>query len=100
MTIPSTAFSLGKQDDKGKQVIVNSVGGALRNVKGVVTYGPYKFTYIAKAKAKNKDGKLIKEMNGKFKLVDMKFTTEPYWEVLLEGYNRELSFARDELTFE
>lgn len=80
-------------DDTGKRVIVNSIGGALKNISGVVVYGPHIYWYRAmcKQKAKNPKG---------FVLVPSEFKTEPYWCISLFKHPRELNFISSELTFE
>lgn len=90
--IPFNAVPTGK-DDSGKRVIVNSVGGALQGVKGTVLYGPHVYQYVAMAKKNPND----KAKNPK--MVKKEFETCPLWNVLLDGYNLEIRFARNELTF-
>lgn len=118
------------RDDTGRLVIVNSVGGpswpdnrsgrevldhydsvvakhtktdqrkrALENVKGTIIWRPYKLQYVANGKTKGKDGNYLKRKE-QFVLTKQKFITEPYWNVLLDGYNREILFCEKELTFE
>jgi len=73
---------------------------ALENVQGTVVWGPYKLYYMAHCKATDKNGNYIKK-GGKYVLTrnKQKFITEPYWNVLLDGYNREVLFCEKELTF-
>jgi hypothetical protein len=74
------------RDDTGRKVIVNSVGGALHNAPGKVLWGPYKMWYMAQSKVKGKNEKYEK-------MVPKKFVTDPYWSVLLEGYDLEIYFC-------
>src|ERR1700744_5512692 len=98
-----------EKNDEGKRVVVNSIGGksfedtypysedkwgqSVRNTNGVIVWGPCSLWFKAKAKK----GKADK--NGKIKLEDRKFVTEPYWGVLLDDYNLVISFCEKELTF-
>lgn len=68
------------------------------SVWGTVVWGPYKLFYHANAKKKDKNGEYI-ERKGQFVMEKQKFITEPYWNVLLDGYNREMMFIEKELTF-
>jgi hypothetical protein len=92
MQIPFNAVAM-TQDDSGKRVIVNSIGGALYNVKGTVLYGPHVYKYEAmtiKNKSDNSNNpKMIKKM----------FETCPLWNVLLDGHNLEIRFSREEIKF-
>lgn len=90
MHIPFNAVAMNK-DDSGKRVLVNSVGGALKDVKGVVLYGPHIYNYEAHTRKnpKDKTSKMIKRT----------FETCPLWNVLLDGYNLQIRFAENELTF-
>ena len=81
------------QDDSGKRVIVNSVSGALQNVKGTVLYGPHIYHFQALTK-KNKNDK-----NKNPKMVKRDFETCPLWCVLLDDYDLKIRFAEQELTF-
>ena len=92
MQIPFNAVAM-TQDDSGKRVIINSVGGALRNVKGTVLYGPHIYKYVAMTKKNPKD----KSKNPK--MIKKEFETCPLWNVLLDGYNLEIRFARQEIKF-
>lgn len=96
--IPHNAIPVYREgvqlDDSGKNVIVNSVGGALHDTKGVVVYGPYQFKYKAMAKSQKKTKKGDQE-----KLAMKEFITDPYWCVLLEGYELQIHFVEKELTF-
>lgn len=92
MQIPFNAVAM-TQDDSGKCVIVNSVGGALYNVKGTVLYGPHVYVYEAMTK------KIQSDKSKNPKMVKKKFETCPLWNVLLDGYNLEIRFSREELTF-
>lgn len=85
--LPSTAVPVEGQDDKGKRVVINSLGGALRGVSGTVTSGPYTFTYKY-----NREDKGVKR---KGPII----TSSSYWQVLVDGYNLHLSFVKEELTF-
>ena len=83
----------GKQlDDTGKRVIVNSIGGALKNIKGIVVYGPHVYWYKAmtKVKAKNPKGYIIEPAE---------FKTQPSWAILLNNHFKEITFVASELTF-
>jgi hypothetical protein len=83
----------GKQlDDTGKRVVVNSIGGALRNVKGTVVHGPdiYWYRINTRVKANNPRGYSLRPC-------DMK--TEPYWCVLLDGFLLNIKFMASELKF-
>jgi hypothetical protein len=92
-TIPVFGEDGKELDDTGKRVIVNSVGGALRNVKGVVLYGPHIYWFKAncKKKAKNPKGYI---------LVPEIFKTQPSWRIRLDGYLLDIAFVASELTFE
>lgn len=81
------------QDDSGKRVLVNSVGGALHNVKGTVLYGPHIYKYEAMTKKSKSD------KNNNPKMVKKMFETCPLWNVLLDGYNLEIRFSREEIKF-
>jgi hypothetical protein len=95
----------GLLDDSGKKVTVNSIGGpthpddkwgqSLKNVKGTVVYGPVKFWYNAQAKVEFAKPR----PDQKPQLRAKKFTTDPYWCVLLDGCNLEIKFIEKELTF-
>ena len=61
--------------DKGREVIINSVGGSYANERGVVIEGPYEFIFGAKRK-KFPNSKDSKKKNI---LVDDQFVTFPYW---------------------
>lgn len=87
--IPFNAVPM-TQDDSGERVIINSVGGALQNVKGTVLYGPHVYKYEAMAKKdKTPDAKIVKK----------KFETCPLWNVLLDGYNLQIRFSKEEIVF-
>jgi hypothetical protein len=90
--IPFNAVPM-TQDDSGKRVVVNSVGGALWNAKGTVLYGPHIYKYEAITKKNPKD----KAPNAK--MVKKILETCPLWNVLLDGYNLQIRFAESELTF-
>ncbi len=90
MQIPFNAVAMNK-DDSGKRVLVNSVGGALRNVEGTVLYGPHIYNYEAHTLKNPKDKKS--------KMIKRTFETCPLWNVLLDGYNLQIRFAENELTF-
>ena len=92
MQIPFNAVPAGK-DDSGRRVIINSVGGALQNVKGTVLYGPHIYEYEALTKKNPKEKKKSPKMVKKW------FETCPLWNVLLDGYNLEIRFSKEELTF-
>jgi hypothetical protein len=95
----------GLRDDTGKRVEVNSIGGpthpddkwgqALKNHKGTVVYGPVTFWYNAQAKVEFAKPR----PDQKPQLRARKFTTDPYWCVLLDGLNLEIKFIEKELTF-
>lgn len=91
-TIPVYGEDGKPLDDTGKRVVVNSIGGALKNVKGVVVYGPHVYWYKAmcKKKAKNPKGYI---------LVPANFKTQPSWCVKLNGYLLDITFVASELTF-
>ena len=86
-TLPSTAVPVAGKDDSGKRVIINSVGGALVNVAGTVISGPYTFSY-----RRNKEDKGVRRRGPII-------TSDPYWQVLVDGYNLYLHFVEKELTF-
>ena len=86
-TLPSTAVPVEGRDDQGKRVVINSVGGALVNVAGTVTSGPYTFTY-----RRNREDKGVKRRGP---IV----TTSAYWQVLVDDYNLYLNFVEQELIF-
>ena len=88
-TLPSTAVPVKNRNDKGRKVIINSVGGALRNISGTVVSGPFIFTY-----KHNKEDKGIRR---KGPII----TSDPYWLVRLDDWKVEvyLSFVESELTF-
>jgi len=102
--VPIFHFDGTPQDDSGRRVVVNSLGGsswpsdrwqrALENVGGVVVWGPCKLWYVAQAKV---EGHKIK-FGYKPPLKPKKFATAPYWSVLLDGYNFEMQFVEKELT--
>lgn len=91
MQIPFNAVPM-TQDDSGKRVLVNSVGGALQNVKGTVLYGPHIYKYSAMTKKNPND----KSKNPK--MVKREFETCPLWNVLLDSYNLEIRFAESEIS--
>lgn len=127
MTLPFNAIPVADADGNvldhtGRRVLVNSVGGpswpdnrtgkkviqnwdhnakypndpwkrALENVQGSVVWGPAKLRYNAKTKV-GEDKK-----TGKPILKEKTFVTNPYWNVLLDGYNLEICFVERELTF-
>lgn len=86
-TLPSTSNPVVGRDDKGKKVIINSIGGALVNVRGTVIEGPFTFTY-----RRNKEDKGIRK---KGPII----TSDPYWLVQLDDwkYEKYLSFIASEL---
>lgn len=75
------------KNDIGKKVIVNSVSGAITSTKGIVTNGPYKFKqrYHEKTKTGATREYIVE--------------TQPYWEILLDGYNLKAHFVEKELKF-
>ncbi len=60
-----------KQCHTGKKVTINTIGGALLNVKGVIVEGPYQWTI--------KGCKQSKDKNGKDKMIKAEWETVPYW---------------------
>lgn len=80
-------------NDAGKRVVVNSIGGALQNVKGTVLFGPVKYWYFAKTKRNKKD----KKKNAR--MVEKKWETGILWKVRLDGYNLDIDFAESEMKF-
>lgn len=89
MLLPDTYSVVPEQNDIGKRVIVNSVGGALKNIPGVVIFGPYTFTIAWLLKDKKRKGRTRTLVN----------ETSSYWKVLLDGCNLELDFTASELVF-
>jgi len=74
--------------DAGKRVTVNSVGGALINVNGVVTDGPYRFHQNYHKK---------KLVFGRPTYKEYFLDSVPYWKVKLDDYNLEIHFTEKEL---
>jgi len=68
---------LNKRSNAGEKVTINTVGGALRNVKGVIIEGPFQWT-IEGCKRK-------KDEKGKEKMVKATWETVPYWLVRLDN---------------
>jgi len=93
--IPFNAIPIldqGKErDDSGKRVLINSVGGALQNVRGMILYGPHVYNYNAMTKKNPND----KAKNPK--MIKKEFDTCKLWNVLLDGYNLEILFAEQEM---
>lgn len=78
-------------NDKGKEVIINSVGGGIRNTHAKVIQGPYNLRYKTHTNVnkKNPDGR-SKEVYT---------VTDPYWLVKLNENGFYLHFSKDELKF-
>ena len=91
-------------DDSGRRVLVNSIGGpswpdnkwkrALENVEGSIVWGPCKLYFIAQSPVEGMKSKGYKPI-----LKPKKFITDPYWGVLLDGYNLQIQFIKQELEF-
>jgi len=81
--------------DKGKEVTINSVGGAFANERGVVIEGPYEFIFCAKRK-RFPDSK---DPGKKKVLVHDQFITFPYWMIEIKKYPYHLQFSEAEITF-
>ena len=92
-TIPVLGGDGKSLDDTGKRVIVDSIGGTLKNVKGTILYGPHIYWYRAacKKKAKNSKGHTM---------VTAEFKTQPSWHVRIDGFLLDITFVAGELTFE
>jgi len=119
MNIPFNAIPVSPpKDDTGKRVLINSVGGpswpnkrsganlldnysseqaarwskkdkfvrALENIEGTVLWGPCHIWFMAKTPKGER-------------MMDQKFISEPYWSVMLDGYNLETQFIEREITF-
>jgi hypothetical protein len=91
-TIPVFIEGDKPADDTGRRVVINSIGGALRNVKGTVSFGPHIYWYnsMTRVKAKNERG---------YTLRPAQFKTQPSWCVMLDGFMKELTFVASELEF-
>ncbi len=87
--LPSTAVPVAGRNDKGKAVAINSIGGALKNVTGIVISGPYTFSY-----RRNKEDKGVRRKGPIVYSV-------PYWQVLLDGWggDKYLNFIESEIEF-
>jgi hypothetical protein len=82
--------------DAGKHVLINSVGGALKDERGIVIEGPYRLVWAqARYKVRDKKGVPIKPSRSYYKRTE----TCPYWLVRLETNGFYLHFAEQELTF-
>jgi len=92
--VPPTATLVAK-NEAGKKITINTCGGALKNVKGTILYGPFIFVFGAQS-THGSDGKKFKDG----KLRPVKFTTEPYWCVHVHGYNLNLNLAENEFTMD
>lgn len=89
--LPAKAELKAGKDDSGKKVIINSVGGALKEVSGSVVFGPYTYEFTALTGGTSKDDRLRPQ----------KFKSGTYWCVKLDGsLPRYLSFAAKELDFQ
>jgi hypothetical protein len=78
----------------GRKVLINSVGGALKDTSGKIAGGPHKLVYRAKTKKgcqKAKDGKVHSK--------EITVVTDPYWLVRIDHNGFYVHFSDDELTF-
>ena len=84
------------QSDAGKHVLINSVGGALKNERGTVIEGPYRLVWKqAKYKVRDKQGVPVRPKRSYCKRTE----TCPYWLVKLDMNGFYVHFAEQELTF-
>lgn len=79
---------LNKRCNAGEKVTINTVGGALRNVKGVIIEGPFQWTIKGCKQSKDKDGK--------DKVVKAEWETVPYWLVRLDCNGFYLFLSEEE----
>jgi hypothetical protein len=94
ISMPDDAY-LSDTNDKGKHVIINSVGGAFVNVPGVVIVGPCVYPYVHKEeiKAKRKSPLTPKRYKSEDRL------SCPLWVVEVGATGRHFSFMRSEIEF-
>jgi hypothetical protein len=92
-TIPDDAYLIAA-DDKGKKVLVNSVGGAFTNSPGVVVVGPYVYKYEHKTEIKTKSRNPMAQKRYKKE----ERTSTPLWVVQMAD-GRFFSFVESELRF-
>lgn len=83
------------ESDEGRKVIINSIGGALKDWKGMVIEGPFHLVFLGK----KKKGFIKQGYIKKPKLVETMYLSNPYWLVRLEANNFYLYFAKDEIKF-
>ena len=83
------AYLVPGQDDTGKEVIVNSVGGFLKNEQGIVIYGPFQHPY---------EHKFQKFVKGRMRWIVRKGISEPNWYVHITRMDRNFSFMESEVT--
>lgn len=94
ISIPEDAYLVG--DDKGKKVIINSVGGGFTNQPGIVVVGPYVYPYEHKIEIKTKSRNPMLQKRYKRE----QRTSIPLWLVKVGGYERCFSFMESELRFQ
>lgn len=92
-TIPEDAYLIDA-DDKGKKVLINSVGGAFVNTPGVVVVGPYVYPYEHKTEIKTKSRNPMAQKRYKKE----ERISCPLWVVKLAD-GRCISFVESELKF-
>jgi hypothetical protein len=88
------AYPVEKAKIFSKKVLINSVGGALKDVEGTVARGPCQLTYRAQTKkgvAKSRDGKVHSK--------EVTVVTDPYWLIKLNCNGFYVHFAESELNF-
>lgn len=105
--LPLHAFSIPERDDKGKAVIINSVGGCFIKEPGVVLHGPYSYPYALKAKREKY--KPVIWHHWPYENLTEKNKADSYnykhgnavwqWYVMVPKLGRAFNFVEKELTF-
>ena len=85
ITRPVLDKSGRERSDAGKKVTVNTIGGALRNAKGVVITGPFTWTIMWR----------VTDSKGKKRAHPVE--TNPYWLVRMDANGFYLRLSQEEM---